>query len=84
MQLLQDLSDYLPPALQFLVDRYTDDFEEKGNLYQVLRRLYTLVGNIYLVYMMYLFMKNENGIVQNPKPDSFINSCLYGWLLSFL
>ena len=79
MQLLQDLSDYLPPALQFLVDRYTDDFEEKGNLYQVLRRLYTLVGNIYLVYMMYLFMKNENGIVQNPK-TRFLYQFLLVWM----
>lgn len=68
MQLLQDLSDYLPPTLQFLVERYTDvDIGEKGNLYQVLKRLFTLVGNVYLAYMMYLFMKDENRIIQNPK-----------------
>lgn len=79
MQLLQDLSDYLPPTLQFLVDRYTNDFEEKGNLYQVLRRLFDLVGNIYLTYMMYLFMKNEYIIVQNPKIKS-----LYQFLLVWM
>lgn len=80
MQLLQDLSDYLPPSLQFLVDRYiNNDIEEKGNLYQVLRRLFSLAGSIYLTCMMYLFMKNEVKIVKNKKTKA-----LYRFLLVWM
>lgn len=68
MQLIIDLSNYLPPTLQFLVNRYTDDdIEIKTNLYQLIRRFFNTAYSIYIVYIMYLFMKHDDCIEKNSK-----------------
>ena len=67
-QILVDLSDYLPASLQFLVDRYTDnDIEVKSNLYQIIHRIFDFARTVVLAYMMFLFMKHEKNIMNNPK-----------------
>lgn len=68
MQLVVDISDYLPPSLQFLVERYTSEEREvKTNLYQVLSRAFTFAFMVWLTYVMYLFMKHEKFILNKPK-----------------
>ena len=80
MQLVVDLSDYLPSSLQFLVDRYTEgEHELKTNLYQVISRLFGLGQTIVLTCIMYLFMKNERRIMNNPKTTT-----LYSFLLVWM
>lgn len=68
MQLVTDLSDYLPPALQFLVARYTEnEVEVKTNLYQVLSRIFNLGWTILMTVMMYNLMKREREIQGNAQ-----------------
>lgn len=68
MELLVDASDYLPPALQFLVERYTEgEHEVKTNLYQVLHRIFDFAGMTVRVYMVYLLMAHEKRVMSNPQ-----------------
>lgn len=79
MQLVVDLSSYLPSSLQFLVERYTGEVELKTNLYQVIRRIFGLASTVLTVYMMYLLMKHEKEIKNNPKTNN-----LYPFLLVWM
>lgn len=79
MQLVVDLSSYLPSSLQFLVERYTGEVELKTNLYQVIRRIFSFASTVLTVYMMYLLMKHEKEIKNNPKTNN-----LYPFLLVWM
>lgn len=70
MQLVVDLSSYLPSSLQFLVERYTGEVELKTNLYQVIRRIFGLASTVLTAYMMYLLMKHDKEIKNNPKTNN--------------
>lgn len=80
MELIVDASDYLPPALQFLVERYTEsEHEVKNNLYQVLSRMFDFAGMAVRVYMVYLLMSHEKIVMNNPKTQR-----LYPLILVFM
>lgn len=83
IEFVVDLSNYLPSSLQFLIERYTTEeaIESmyKTNLYQVIRRWFKLFFNIYINYIVYLFMKNERLILSNNKTKN-----IYRFLLIYM
>lgn len=80
IQLVADFSAYLPPTLQFLVERYTSgDGEIQTNLYQVLKRIFDFANLLVLAIMMYLLMKHEEVVFNNSKTHG-----LYPFLLVWM
>ena len=79
VQFVSDLSVYLPANLQGMVEMYTNDIDNRSNLYQVLRRVFNVIEHGFLVYVMYLFMRSESAILENPKAKG-----VYEFLLVWL
>ena len=67
VQIVSDMSSYLPPVLQGMVEMYTSDIEVKNNLFQVLLRFFKIVEQGYLLYIMYLFISNEKYILKDNR-----------------
>lgn len=71
IEFITDITDYLPSSLQFLIERYTTDEAIENmyrtNQYQIIRRTFRLLFNIYVNYIVILFIRNENSIISNYK-----------------
>lgn len=79
VEIISDVSEYLPPALQFLVERYSGEIELKTNLYQILHRIFTTSFRLYIGVIFILFINNEKNILGNPKTNN-----LYQFLLVYM
>lgn len=83
IEFMTDFSEYLPGSLQFLIERYTTDEAIESmyrtNHYQRIRRLFDLMFNIYINYIIYLFIKNEKQIMSCNK-----TKYIYTFLLIYM
>lgn len=83
IEFMTDISEYLPESLHFLIERYTTDEAIESmyrtNLYQRIRRTFNLMFNIYINYIVYLFIKNEKQILSCNKSKD-----IYRFLLIYM
>ncbi len=83
IEFVTDISEYLPTSLQFLIERYTTEEAisslYRSNYYQVIRRIFKLIFNIYISYIILLFIRDEKNLLSNSKTKN-----IYRFLLIYM